>query len=179
MAGPGLQQEIAALYDAHAPMLFGWFSARTLSRETATDLLAETFAVAIEQYERFDPQRGEAGSWLWGIGRNLFRQYLRTAEVERRARERLAMHTPAVDDELERVDDRLDAARRIEALGDDLGGLSDGVAKAVRLRVIENLSYDDVAARCGCSVGAARVRVSRGLALLLDELAAVGQEGPA
>lgn len=174
-----LQAAIAELYDAHAQELLRWFSARTLSRETAADLLAETFAVAIEQYDRFDPARGAAGSWLWGIGQNLFRQYLRSAEVERRARERLAMRTPPVaDDRFDRIDAQLDAARRIRTLN-GLDRLSDGVSTAVRLRVLEDLPYDDVARLCGCSVGAARVRVSRGLAVLLDQISETDAEEPA
>lgn len=56
-------------------------------------------------------------------------------------------------------------AARVEA---HLGELSDSLAKAVRARVMDDLSYDEVAALLGCTVNAARVRVSRALAQLLD-----------
>jgi DNA-directed RNA polymerase specialized sigma24 family protein len=89
------------------------------------------------------------------------------------------MHTPPVaDDRFDRIDAQLDAARRLRTFN-GLDRLSDGVSMAVRLRVLEDLPYDDVARLCGCSVGAARVRVSRGLAVLLDEIAESDAEGPA
>jgi RNA polymerase sigma-70 factor (ECF subfamily) len=41
---------------------------------------------------------------------------------------------------------------------------------AVRLRVVEELPYAQVAMRLGCSEGAARVRVTRGLARLAEAM---------
>ncbi len=175
--GPQLQAWITAVFDEHAEPLLRWLQVRTASREVAADLCAETFAIALERHRSFDPERGEVGAWLWGIARNLFRQYLRTAQVERRARERLAIRTPRVtDDEIGEVDDRLDAQLRIGRLDDLLDGLGTSVAEAVRLRVIDRLPYDVVARHCGCSVGAARVRVSRGLAALLGDVDDPGRE---
>jgi RNA polymerase sigma-70 factor (ECF subfamily) len=177
MEGLQLQAWITAVFDEHAEELLRWLQARTASREVAADLCAETFAIALEQHRSFDPDRGEVGGWLWGIARNLFRQYLRTAQVERRARERLAIHTPRVThDEIGDVDDRLDAQLRIGDLDELLDGLGPSVAAAVRLRVIDRLPYDTIAQRCGCSVGAARVRVSRGLAALLGDVEDPGRD---
>lgn len=177
MEGLQLQAWITAVFDEHAEALLRWLQARTASREVAADLCAETFAIALEQHRSFDADRGEVGAWLWGIARNLFRQYLRTAQVERRARERLAIHTPRVThDEIGEVDDRLDAQLRIGQLDELLDGLGTSVATAVRLRVIDRLSYEDVARHCGCSVGAARVRVSRGLAALLGDVEDPGRD---
>jgi len=45
--------------------------------------------------------------------------------------------------------------------------MSPRVAAAVALRIAEDLPYHEVARRLGCSEGAARVRVTRGL----DQLA--------
>lgn len=160
-----------ALYDEHAANLLGWFQSRTYSRETAADLTAETFAVAIESFANFDPERGEPGAWLWGIARHLLSGYQRSAAVERRARDRLAMRTPVADDRLDHLDDRIDAQRLAVSLDRSLGVLSQSVRAAVRARVVDGLSYREVAERIGCSEAAARTRVSRGLSTLLDELA--------
>lgn len=164
----GGELSIAELYDSHAAPLLRWFQSRTFSSEAAADLCAETFATAIESQDRFDPQRGAPGAWLWGIARNLLRQYHRTSEVERRARIRLGITTPSVtDDDLDRVDDLIDAGPLAAALAVQLDDLPPGRAAAVRARVVDGLSYAAVAEICGCSVGAARVRVSRGLVELL------------
>ncbi len=162
---------IPDLFDAEAGGLLHWFQFRTYSAEVAADLCAETFAVAIEHQDRFDPQLGEARSWLWGIGRNLLRQYLRSAEVEQRAVARLAIRTPGVgDDDLDGLADRVDAERLAGLLAAQVDALGPNVARAVRARVMEAKSYSVVAGECGCSEGAARVRVARGLAALLAGL---------
>jgi RNA polymerase sigma-70 factor (ECF subfamily) len=168
--GPGpVEAFVLALYDEHARNLLGYFQSRTFCAEVAADLTAETFAAAIDSHERYDPERGEPGAWLWGIARHLLYGFQRSAEVERRARERLALRTPSVAvDDLDLVDDRCDAESLSLALERSLGALSDGVAAAVRARVVDQLSYREVALRLGCSEAAARTRVSRGLTQLLD-----------
>jgi RNA polymerase sigma-70 factor (ECF subfamily) len=57
-----------------------------------------------------------------------------------------------------------------EALASGLDELSPKLREAVRLRVGEDLPYDEVAERLGCTVLAARTRVSRGLDQLLSHL---------
>jgi RNA polymerase sigma-70 factor (ECF subfamily) len=93
--------------------------------------------------------------------------------VSAKYRRKLGIERVAVDDE---------AAARIEALADLAGvraelaaALSDlplGQLDAVRLRVVEQLPYAQVALRLGCSEGAARVRVTRGLARLAEVMGA-------
>ncbi len=178
VGGPRPVEEfVLALYDEHARNLLGWFQSRTLSAETAADLCAETFAAAIESYPRYDPALGAPGAWLWGIARHLLHGFQRTAAVEQRARQRLALRTPTdVDDSLDLVDDRCDAARFAPVLERSMALLSDGVAAAVRARVVDGASYREVALRLGCSEAAARTRVSRGLTQLLDLLDAAAEE---
>ena len=174
----GTTLSIAELFDDEAAGLLAWFQSRTYSAEVAADLCAETFAVAIEHQDRFDPGRGAAGAWLWGIGRNLLGQYVRSASVEQRAVRRLAIQVPLVsDDDLDGLTDRLDAQRLGALLADQLDALGPNVAAAVRARVLEAQPYAAVAARCGCSEGAARVRVARGLAALLDGLDDITESG--
>ena len=157
------------LYLAHVHRVLGWLQSRTYSAQVAADLCAETFAVALEQADRYDPERGEAGAWLFGIARNQLRRYQRTEAVDRRARERLAITTPSVaDDELDLVDRAIDRPLLEQMVSDALAQLSESVADALRHRVLEGLPYDEVARRCGCSEVAARARVSRGLSTLLD-----------
>jgi len=51
-----------------------------------------------------------------------------------------------------------------------MAALTPNTRDAVRLRVVDELSYTDLADRLGISEGAARVRVSRGLAALAGAL---------
>ena len=76
------------------------------------------------------------------------------------------------DDDLERVERLAD----FDALGDRvrtaMGSLPSSQAGALMLRVGEGFAYREVALRLGCTEGAARVRVSRGLTALAEELGA-------
>jgi DNA-directed RNA polymerase specialized sigma24 family protein len=59
-------------------------------------------------------------------------------------------------------------ARTAKPLPGALDWLSQGERDAVTLRVVHELDYPAIARRLGCSEGAARVRVHRGLARLAD-----------
>jgi RNA polymerase sigma-70 factor (ECF subfamily) len=150
----------------------GRLQSRTYSAQVAADLCAETFAVALEQFDRFDPDRGDPGAWLWGIARNLLLRYQRAEAVDLRARQRLAISTPSVvDDDLDLIEREIDRDLLTALVERALSQLSDPVARAVRHRVLDELPYDEVARLADCSEAAARVRVSRGLSTLLESRA--------
>ena len=153
----------AELYERHRVRVMAFFVRRTRCVHSAADLTAETFAQAWASRHRFDPALGRAAAWLAGIAGNLHRGWVRRRARAERALARVAVTaTTQVDDDLEAVDGRVDAGLQRE-----LASLSPARRDAVVLRVAHGLPYDEVARRLGCSPGAARVRVSRGLAQLV------------
>ncbi len=162
-------------YDRHINSLVRYFLRRTACAQTAADLSAETFAQALSSRHRYDPQYS-ARAWLYTIAKRQLSRYHRRAAVETRARRRLGVDRIEVaEDQFARVEDLvwLEQSRALheQALAD----LSPRVRSALKLRVIDRLSYAQLATRLGCSEGAARVRVSRGLAKLADDLEEVEQ----
>jgi RNA polymerase sigma factor (sigma-70 family) len=156
-----------ALYDGHSEPLLRYFARRTLDPEVAFDLTAETFAEAFASRARFDPSRGDAVAWLFGIAQHELGSYLRSLNVERRARTRLGIreHSLSTDD-YERIEAMIDFAAIGRQLRSALQTLPSEQREAVVYRVIDELSYEQIAERIGCSQDAARARVSRGLRLL-------------
>ena len=149
---PGAFRE---LYDRYAEPILGFHLRRCRDEDAAHELTSETFAQAWLARTRFrDECGGSAGPWLYGIARNVLLVSVRRRALEARARERLGMQVaPAtVSPQDEWLDDTVD-----------------DLPEAVRLRVVEELSYDEVAATLGTTPGAARVRVHRGLAALRKE----------
>jgi len=74
--------------------------------------------------------------------------------------------------DLDRIESLVDMAPIAEALKDAVEELPPLQAAAIKLRVSDDRSYPEVARLLGCTEGAARVRVSRGLrtlAALLEE----------
>ena len=157
------------LYDRWAETLLGYFYRRVSDAEVAADLVAETFAVAYEARSRFRDLGKPGGAWLYGIARRELSHYFRRRNVELRAVQRLGIDVPRVDAESIAAIEALEAAGADQArLTDAIDQLSASERDAVRLRVIAELDYGQIAARLRCSEAAARTRVHRGLAHLSE-----------
>jgi RNA polymerase sigma-70 factor, ECF subfamily len=157
------------LYDRWAERLLAYFYRRVADPEVAADLLAETFAVAYERRGRFRDVGKPGGAWLHGIAAKELSHWFRRRKVELRAVQRLGIAVPQLDDEsIERIEALADANGHRAALAAALDGLSPAERVAVRMRVIEELDYEQIGRELDCSEGAARTRVHRGLARLND-----------
>jgi DNA-directed RNA polymerase specialized sigma24 family protein len=84
-------EAFAVFYRRHVRALSAYFWRRTRDAETTADLTAETFAAALDGCARFDPARGPAIGWLYGIAHRQLGTLARRGAVERRARRRLGM----------------------------------------------------------------------------------------
>jgi RNA polymerase sigma factor (sigma-70 family) len=161
------------LYRRHAEDLLRYFARRTLDPETAAELTAETFAEAFASRANYQDQGVNGVAWLYGIARHRLGRFFRSGGVEAAARRKLGMpERDLAPQDYERIEDLIDFAPIREALVEALDTLSEDQRDALRLRVIDGLGYDDVAARLKCTEQSARQRVSRGLrkiALLLQE----------
>ena len=158
--------DVLALYQQRAAALSAFFLRRTGDPEAAADLTAETFAAALEGARRFDPARGSATAWLYGIAHHQLARYRRHGRVEDRARRRLGMAPLVLDDEaIERVEACRDG-RAVELLDE----LPAEQRDAVRERVVDEREYGEIAARARTSEAVIRKRVSRGLAELRTQM---------
>jgi RNA polymerase sigma-70 factor (ECF subfamily) len=158
-------------YNRYAEAIHGYFVRRGVDHHTALDLTAESFAASWLSRGRFrDPGDGNAGPWLFGIARNTLSHAARHRAVATAARERLGMLA-----ESRPVDPvALDVLDNVDGLSSDLAGAMDALngrsRRAVELRVVHGSSYESISDELGCSPTAARIRVSRALADLRNEL---------
>jgi RNA polymerase sigma factor (sigma-70 family) len=155
------------LYDRYADRIHRFHVGRTRDRDTALELTAETFAQAWFSRHRFENlANGSAAPWLYAIARNVLVVSVRRSRLEHGARERLgilaALDRPQATDQ--------PSEGWLDGLDEAFGELSPDERDAVRLRVIDDLSYEDVGRAAGTSPGAARVRVHRALAALRTRL---------
>ena len=154
-----------ALYERYAEGVHGYFVRRTGSRATALDLTAETFAQVWFVRARFrDEAGGSAAPWVYGIARNVLLMSIRRGALERRATERLGLQERL--DRPPHVQDQVPDDTWADGVDELLDTLPADQREAVRLRVIEDMEYADVAHALGTTPAAARVRVHRGLAAL-------------
>jgi RNA polymerase sigma factor (sigma-70 family) len=174
---------LARLYAAHAEAMLGFFMRRTYEPEASLDLVAETFACAFADRERCrGADEREQAAWLYGIARHRLIDFYRRGKVERSALDRLGFHRRALtDDEYERAEELADLDEVRQRLLAGLHGLGEEQRVALRLRVVEERSYAEVARALAVSEQTARARVSRALRAMrgsraLSVLAAEGEE---
>jgi len=168
-AARGDPEAFGRFYDQHYPLVAGYFYRRTFCAHTAAELAAETFAQALASIARYNPREGTERGWLFGIAGNLYKQWLRKGVITNRARRKLRIQTPVLSaDDHERIEQLVDTAELRQGLRQCLDRLSPAVRDAVLMRVALDRPYEEVASALGCSVGAARVRVTRGLHALAE-----------
>ena len=164
-------EAFALLYRRHVHALLGYFYRRTGDAELAADLTAETFAAALDGAHRFDPGRGPAVAWLYGIARRLLGHALRRGVVEDRARRRLGMRPLSLTDEaLERVEAIASADATARSLQVAFDALPADQRSAIEARVLEEREYAEIASSARTSASVIRQRVSRGLAGLRAQI---------
>ncbi|MGA2453687.1 MAG: sigma-70 family RNA polymerase sigma factor [Solirubrobacteraceae bacterium] len=160
------------LYRTEGEAVLLFLTRRTLDGELAVDLTAETFAIAMRSWSKLGGlAREQQRAWLFTVARRRFTRYLRKASVERRLVQRLGVQVPQVDhDDVLLIEQRAGLDELRAALGRELEHLSADQCEALRLRVVEERPYREVAERLGVSEQTARARVSRGLRSLAHAL---------
>ncbi len=155
------------LYRRHVDAVYEWVARRI--EWAASDLTAETFARAWLLRDRFVDQReGSVLPWLLGIAANLLADAARRDRIETRARERLGLPLDlASDDGYAEIEQRLSSRLALER---HVMALAPHERDALELRVVEELSYEQVGRRLAIRPAAARLRVSRALRRLAQSV---------
>ena len=154
------------LYERYAARIYGYHLRRTRDAHAAHDLTAETFAQAWLSRARFrDEAKGSAGPWLFGIARHVLLVSVRQRRLESGACDRLGVLDGIDRESAPEPDDGW-----LEGLDEAFGHLPEAQQQAIRLRVVEDLGYDEAAEQLATTPQAVRARVSRGLSTLRKHL---------
>ena len=155
------QTTFAQVAEEHLDDVFAYLSYLTRDRVAAEDLASATFEKALRIWERFDPHRGTARTWLLGIARTTALDWFR-AEARRRKREEAAALPERVDEAFaEGLSPELEAA---------LATLSGGEREVLALRIVLELDGDAAARVLGISPTAVSTRLSRALKKLEERV---------
>ncbi len=148
------------LYARHLRSVYGAVYTRTHHRETAEDIVSQTFLKALQSIDSFDPSRGSFGAWLHRIARNLTIDHFRS----------LRPSTPVEDawDLADDADTQRDASMAMlsETIGAHLRKLKPQQREIVLLRVWQGLPFADIAAITGMTEAACKMSFGRSLKTL-------------
>jgi RNA polymerase sigma factor (sigma-70 family) len=156
-----------ALYAEHAPALLGYL--RALAAAQPEDLLGEVMLQIVRDLHSFDGAERDFRAWAFTIAHH------RLLDERRRSARRPAEPVPAP--ELERLgprgDTEDDALRNLSAerVGAVLARLSPEQQNVILLRVLGDLTFEEVARVTGKTAGAVKALQRRGLEAIKDELA--------
>ena len=143
------------LVEAHGDELLA-HARRMTGPEHAEDVVQDALLRALRAYPRLR-HADHLRAWLYRVTTNA------AIDHHRRTRRETPMDEPpavAVD------------PHEIDGFEDLIGGLPDGSRDALRLRFVEDLEYEAIAARLDISSEAARQRVSSAVRVLRERMAA-------
>ena len=157
IAARSSSEAFGELYERFERPLLRFFMHATGRADLAADLTAETFARAIEVIAGYDPARGRADQWLFGIARNILSESYRRGRVDAAARERLGFPRLVLDDHAIEVVSRIAAAGGEATLA--LAELPHEQREAIEARVVDEREYGEIAGELQCSEAVVRQRV--------------------
>jgi len=167
-------QAFAAFYEEHAQSVLIFIARQVPDVEVALELMSEAFAVALEKCGqcRAKTPEEEVG-WMYALVRTQISRYWRAGRVEQASLARLGVQPAALSDpEIERIEHLAGIDALARRVGPAMASLPHDQREAVQLRIVDGLTYPEVAAKLEVTEQVVRARVSRGLRSLAKVLQA-------
>ncbi|MES1208513.1 MAG: sigma-70 family RNA polymerase sigma factor [Pseudomonadota bacterium] len=161
----GNREALGALYDLHAPLLWGAAKRMLGNAAAAEDLLHDVFLEVWQHAAEYTPDRGSVRSWLLVRTRSRALDRLGRGARELRAAERLSNEgQPAIAASPAVSIDGARLRRLLSALPAELVAVLD-------LTYFEGLSASEIAQRLAIPPGTVKSRLARALEALRDAIA--------
>lgn len=158
-------EDLKRLYERYGRNLLAFFQRRVQDPEIAVDLMSDTFTLALERRRQYRGSTdAELSGWLWTIAQSVLRAYERRDETARRHQSSLGRERRALTDrEIERIEELASSAPLRAAVARSLDRLPEDQRIAVRMRVIEGVSYAEIARQLGLTASGTRAKVARAM----------------
>ena len=147
-------------YRRHVDRVIGFAARRVTDPADAADLVAATFVTVLTAARSYDPGRGEPGAWLLGIAARLIVNTRRRKARESAALARIAGRRLIGPSDIDRLEERIDAARSSQAVIAALERLRPRAREALLLVSEAGLRPAEAARVLGISPAAFRMRLS-------------------
>ncbi len=174
---PGIARDPAAFevfYRLHVVTVTRFVARRVSDPHTVADLTAEVFLAAIDSAHTYRRGRGTQRAWLFGIARNVIAGEYRRAASELGKASRIAGRRLLADDDIARLEDRIDAESAARDLYLALARLPAAERAVLELVAVDGLPVTEAAAALRIRPGTARVRLHRARHALKEALGPAG-----
>jgi RNA polymerase sigma factor (sigma-70 family) len=161
---------LETMYRRHVGKTVAFAVRRCRTPEEVHDLVAAIWLEIIGGADRFDPARGRALAWIYGVAAKLVADRRRRAARERQALTRLGGRRVLDDGDVERLEFALDAERISQPLRERVEGLSPAERSAFELVAIDGMDSREAARSLGIEPAALRMRVARARRRLIASL---------
>lgn len=151
----------AAFYRANVEAVLRFVTRRVDDPHLAADITAEVFSAVITSAGTYRPDRGNPVAWLYGIARNHIAGDVRRRTREAAGRQRLAGRDLLDDDDIGRLEERIDADRAARALYQRVRQLPRAERAVLELVAVDGLTVTEAATALNIRPGAARTRLHR------------------
>jgi RNA polymerase sigma factor (sigma-70 family) len=159
-AVPVVIDDLASLFERYGSRLHRYCASR-IGPSAAEDVVAETFLLAHQHRDRYDPADGPPVAWLFGIATNLLRRHRRREVRGFRALARTGID-PVIEDGLaDRSAARVDATAQVRQVSAVLAGLPRRQREVLLLFAVAQLEYAEIAEALGIPVGTVRSALHR------------------
>jgi RNA polymerase sigma factor (sigma-70 family) len=148
-------------YRRHVGAVTRFFARRVADPHLVADLTADTFVAVIGSAAGYRPELGSELGWLYGIARNVLASQWRRTARELRATRQVAGRRLLDDDDITRLEARIDAESEARSLHQAISRLPEKERAVVELVAVDDLTVTEAAAALGISPGTARVRLHR------------------
>jgi RNA polymerase sigma-70 factor (ECF subfamily) len=168
---PGAAAEFERVYRANVDAVNAYFARRTADPQLVADLTADTFVAVIIHFGSFDPRKGTARSWVFGIARHVYASYCEAYSHQQDKLRRLAGRRELDADQVGELLERIDAERAGRDMLAELAALPERDRTVIELVDIAGLRPKEAAAALGLTPGTVRMRLMRTRARLRKQAA--------
>jgi RNA polymerase sigma factor (sigma-70 family) len=165
-ARAGAAAEFERVYRANVDVVSAYFARRTTDPQLVADLTADTFVAVITHFGSFDPRKGTARAWVFGIARHVYASHCEAYSQHQDRLRRLAGRRDLDQDQVGELLERIDAERAGRDLIAALAALPERDRAVIELVDIAGLRPNEAAAALGLAPGAVRMRLMRARARL-------------
>lgn len=166
--GDGDQQAFAELYDQIAPRVLGLIVRVLRDHAQSEEVTQEVFLEIWQTATRFDPNKGQAASWIMTMAHRRAVDRVRSSQSGRDRDTRIGIrdYDPAYDSVSEAVEISVEH-ERVEVA---MSRLSEMQRQAVTLAYYGGYSHSEVAELLSVPLGTVKTRLRDGMMRLRDEL---------